>query len=123
MRKKRKGVEFWGVFWGVGMKKRHDDDEAYHEMGLITLFFSHLLFASCLVPFILILNPNCPSLPSFLLTSIPLFLCLIYCLHACTSLSLSFYQQIYCSILILIFHLTHLNFHPSTHNIIYIIYL
>ena len=47
---------------------------------------SHLLFSSRLVPFTLILNPNCPSLPSLSATPYP-FLCLTCC--PCTPSSLS----------------------------------
>ena len=95
---KEKGVsekeeEAWnsGRFLGVANEKRRDDHEGYHEPHHP---FSHLLFPSRLVPFTLILNPNCPSLPVCALLNL-FFLCLI-CYPCSLSLSLSL-PPIFCT--------------------------
>lgn len=58
-REERGSVEFWELS-GEANEKRRDDHEGYHKPHhLLSLIYccSH-----CLVPFTLILNPNCPSL-------------------------------------------------------------
>ena len=78
-REERGSVEFWELS-GEANEKRRDDHEGYHKPHhLLSLIYccSH-----CLVPFTLILNPNCPSLSLSL--SLSLFL------YHCTALFLTF---------------------------------
>ena len=72
-REERGSVEFWELS-GEANEKRRDDHEGYHKPHhLLSLIYccSH-----CLVPFTLILNPNCPSLSLLCLSlslSLPLY--------------------------------------------------